>query len=161
MRFSMLRNEFICVKRQVTTREAGPRLRGEPCRLGRRLLAMTYDAVVVVAILLLATALALLAGFEDVTAGKDPVFTAYLFAACYLYFAWCWRRGGMTVGMRAWHIVLKSEDGTAPGWGQCTLRFLVALLSAACILLGYAWSLFDDARRTWHDRASRTVLLRR
>ena len=133
----------------------------EPCALGRRLLAMLYDALIVIAILLAATALALLAGSGPVTAGRDPLFTLYLLIAWFGYFAWFWRRGGMTVGMRAWRIVIESEKGGSPGWGQCIVRFLAAWLSAACLLLGYAWSLFDSQKRTWHDRASRTVLLRR
>lgn len=134
---------------------------GLPCGLGRRVLAMIYDALVVVALLLLATALALLAGSGKVTAGRDPLFSLYLSTVWFLYFAWCWRRGGMTVGMRAWRIVLSSEDGSHVGWGQCAIRFLVAILSAACLLLGFLWALFDSSKRTWHDRASRTVLLRR
>lgn len=134
---------------------------GVPCGLGRRLLAMAYDALVVVALLLLATGLALLAGSGQVTAGKDPLFSLYLLMVWFLYFAWCWRRGGMTVGMRAWRIVLRSDDGSEAGWGQCAVRFLVAILSAACLFLGFCWSLFDERKRTWHDRASRTRLIRR
>jgi uncharacterized RDD family membrane protein YckC len=134
---------------------------GLPCGLGRRVLAIIYDALVVVALLLLATALALLAGSGNVTAGKDPLFSLYLLSVWFLYFAWCWRRGGMTVGMRAWRIALRSEDGSSAGWGQCAIRFLVAILSAACLFLGFFWSLFDSQKRAWHDRASRTVLIRR
>ena len=130
-----------------------------PCGLGRRLLVMLYDAVVVIALLLLATGLALLAGSGKVTAGQDAWFTAYLLLAWFLYLGWCWRRG-MTVGMRAWRVVIEREDGSAPGWGACLVRFAVSLLSAACLGLGFAWSLFDPDRLTWHDRASGTRFLR-
>lgn len=132
-----------------------------PCKLLRRLAVMVYDSLVVIALLLLATALALLAGFDQVTAGRDPLFTLYLFAVWFLYLAWFWHRGGMTVGMRTWHVVIKREDGRSPGWGQCLVRFLVSLVSAACVGLGFAWSLFERENRTWHDLASRTRLVRR
>lgn len=132
-----------------------------PCGLPRRLLIMVYDGLVVTALLLLATALALVAGFDQVTAGKDPVFTLYLLAVWFLYLAWFWRRGGMTVGMRSWHVIIEREDGQRPGWGQCLLRFLVSFVSAACFGLGFAWSLFDGQKRTWHDLASNTRLVRR
>ena len=133
----------------------------EPCGLPRRLLILVYDGLVVTALLVLATALALVAGFEQVTAGKDPWFTLYLLAVWFLYLAWFWRRGGMTVGMRAWHVLIEREDGQRPGWGQCLFRFLVSFVSAACFGLGFAWSLFDGHKRTWHDLASNTRLVMR
>lgn len=131
-----------------------------PCGLPRRLLVMLYDLLAVVALLLLATALALPLSSGEVTAGRDPLFTVYLLATWFLYLAWFWRRG-MTVGMRAWRVLIEREPGGAPGWGRCLLRFLVSLLSAACLGLGFWWSLFDPQKRTWHDMASGTRLLRR
>ena len=132
-----------------------------PSGPGRRLLVMLYDGLVVIALLLLATALALVAGSGEVMAGRDPLFTLYLLAVWFFYLAWCWRRAGMTVGMRAWRVAIESTGGGTPGWGQCLLRFLVSLVSAVCLGLGFAWSLFDPEKRTWHDMASRTRLVRR
>lgn len=122
---------------------------------------MLYDAVVLTALLLLATALALLAGSGQVTAGRDPVFSLYLLLVWFIYLGWCWTHGGMTLGMRAWRVAIEREDGSLPGWGGSGLRFLVSLLSALCLGLGFWWSLFDPRRRSWHDRASRTRLVRR
>ncbi len=122
---------------------------------------MLYDALAVIALLLLATALALLAGSGQVIAGQDPLFTLYLALVWFLYLAWFWRKGGMTVGMRAWKVMIVSDRGGVPGWGQCALRFLVSLVSAACFGLGFAWSLFEPEKRTWQDLASGTRLLRR
>ena len=132
----------------------------EPCGLPRRLAIMLYDSLAVLALLILATALAMLAGFGQVTAFEDPGFTLYLVLVWFSYLAWCWSRGGMTVGMRAWRVVIRGADGTPPGWGQALVRFLVSLLSAAVFGLGFAWCLFRRDRQTWHDLASRTRLLR-
>ncbi len=123
-------------------------------------MAMLYDSLVVIALLLLATALALLAGSGQVIAGRDPLFTLYLLVTWFFYLAWCWRNGGMTVGMRAWKVTIVGDTGEKPGWGQCALRFLVSLFSAACLGAGFAWSLFESRKRTWHDLASRTRLVR-
>jgi uncharacterized RDD family membrane protein YckC len=131
-----------------------------PCGLPRRLLAMLYDALAVVALLLLATGVALLAGSGQVTAGHDLWFTLYLLGVWFIYLAISWRRG-MTVGMRAWRVTIQNRDGAPPGWGQCILRFAVALVSAGLLGLGFWWSLFDDHKRCWHDMASNTCLLRR
>ncbi|NNJ64167.1 MAG: RDD family protein [Xanthomonadales bacterium] len=131
-----------------------------PCGLLRHLAVMLYDALVVIALWMLATALAMAAGFEGRVAMKDPGFTLYLAAVWFLYLTWCWRRGGMTVGMRAWRVRIQDESGRRPGWGRCALRFLAALLSALPAGAGFAWSLVDDERRSWHDRISRTRLIR-
>ena len=133
---------------------------GSPCGLLRRLLIMMYDAVVVIALLMAATAVAMLFGMANNTAVKDPAYTMYLFMIWFLYLGWCWHKGGMTLGMRAWRVCIRNEADKPPGWGQCLLRFLVSFLSAACAGLGFAWSLFENRQRTWHDMASRTRLLR-
>ena len=121
---------------------------------------MFYDTAVVVALLMLATALAMLAGFGGRTALQDPLLTAWLTAVWFLYLAWCWRRGGMTVGMRAWRVRIESENGGRPGWGQCAIRFGISLLSAAAGGIGFLWSLVDRRERTWHDILSQTRLVR-
>ena len=130
-----------------------------PCTLWRRLLVMSYDAVAVVAVLMLATAVAMLIGVRDVVALRDPVFTLYLLAAWYLYLAWCWRSGGMTLGMRAWRVHIETTDGGRLGWGRSFVRFAFSLLSAAAAGAGFLWSLIDSEHRCWHDRLSATRLL--
>jgi len=131
-----------------------------PCGLARRFLVMIYDGIVVIALLMLATAFAMLVGMSNNTAMKDPVYTAGLIMIWFLYLGWCWHKGGMTLGMRAWRVCIKDEAGNNPGWSRCALRFLVSMCSAACAGLGFAWSVLETDRRTWHDMASRTRLLR-
>lgn len=120
---------------------------------------MAYDAVAVVALWLFATALAMVAGFRELSVVRDPLYTLYLLLVWFAYLAWCWHRGGMTLGMRAWRVQIEGEAGRLPGWTACALRFAVSLLSAAVVGLGFAWSLFDREKRTWHDILSRTRLL--
>lgn len=133
---------------------------GSPCGLPRRLAIIVYDAVVVISLLMLAALLAILAGFEGQTAMKDPVYTLYLFSTWFAYLGWCWSKGGMTVGMRAWRVKIEDHAGNQPGWGHSAIRFVVSLLSAATAGAGFAWSLFDSHKRTWHDMASQTKLTR-
>ena len=133
---------------------------GIPCGLGRHLLVMLYDGVVIIALLMLATSLAMLAGAGNHTAMQDPLYTAYLLVVWFVYLVWCWRRGGMTLGMRAWHVCISDESGGCPGWRSCAIRFLVSILSVAVVGLGFIWALFDSEKRTWHDKASGTRLTR-
>jgi uncharacterized RDD family membrane protein YckC len=83
-----------------------------------------------------------------------------LFAASYAYFLLSWRRGGQTLGMRAWRLRVLDLQGRAPRDGALHLRFAVALLAWLPAGLGYLWSVFDPQRRAWHDIASHTVLVR-
>lgn len=138
-------------------RVARPQDGSRPCGLTRRLLVMVYDAVALVAVLMLAAAIALPLGTGDLTAGRDPLYTLYLGCAWFGYLSWCWRRG-MTLGMRAWRVSIQSADGGRPTWKQCGVRFGCSLLSAAAGGLGFLHALVDPQRRTWHDIASRTHL---
>jgi uncharacterized RDD family membrane protein YckC len=133
---------------------------GDPCGLIRRLATIVYDGAIVLALLMLATLLASLLGLGQQTALRDPGFTLYLLLIWYLYLAWCWHKGGMTVGMRAWRVRIEDNLGQNPGWGKATIRFLASLLSAAALGIGFLWSLGDKRKRTWHDILSGTRLVR-
>lgn len=133
---------------------------GEPCRLVRRLAAILYDATIVFALLMLAALLAMLIGVGQKTAFRDPGFTLYLLSVWYVYIAWCWHQGGMTVGMRAWRIRIEDELGGKPSWGRTIVRFLASLLSAGLLGAGFLWSLVDSRKRTLHDIISGTCLVR-
>ena len=130
-----------------------------PCSLWRRLLIMLYDSAAVVALLMAATALAMLAGFRELNVLHDPLYALYLFATWFGYLGWCWHRGGMTLGMRAWQVRIETSNGCMPGWGRCLARFLLSLLSAAAGGAGFLWSLFDPRKQCWHDRWTDTRLL--
>jgi uncharacterized RDD family membrane protein YckC len=121
---------------------------------------MVYDFAIVISLLMLATMLAMLVGFSDRMAMKDPVYTAYLLSVWFIYLTWCWHKGGMTVGMRAWRVRIEDENGNRPSWGKSTIRFLAALLSAAAAGIGFLWALGDSRNRTWHDFLSGTRLVR-
>jgi uncharacterized RDD family membrane protein YckC len=130
------------------------------CSLGRRLLIMVYDAVVMLGLLILASAAALPFGNPQKVAFQDFWFTAWLVLVCGGYLTVGWRYGGMTLGMRAWKVRLASDDGKEISWPRCVLRFIASLVSVLVFGLGFLWALFDSKKRTWHDLAAHTLLLR-
>ena len=132
----------------------------KPGGLLRNIAAMIYDALIVVALWMVATALAMLAGFRELDIVDDPLYALYLLLVWCLYLTWFWHKGGMTVGMRAWRIRIVGEDGRLPGWGPCLGRFCASLLSSALLGLGFIWSMLDPQKRSWHDILSRTRLVR-
>jgi len=122
----------------------------------RRVAAIFYDALVMAAVAMLATApLLLLTGGEAIRAGAWW-FRVYLLSVCCLFFCWFWTHGGQTLGMRAWRLRLESAGGEAVGWKQALLRFAAACLSLGALGLGLAWALVDRDRLALHDRMSGT-----
>lgn len=134
-----------------------------PAHLGLRLIAAVYDLLPLLALWFIATALALLAtgGELDVHQLADKILEQGLvFTLTALYFVVSWVRGGQTVGMRPWHLRVVSADGTPISGARALLRYVVALVSLSACGLGFIWCLIDSERRTWHDIASRTLLVR-
>jgi len=130
------------------------------CTLARRLTAMLYDAVILLGLLILASAVALPFGSVNKIALQDFWFTLWLLFVCFAYLASCWRYGGMTLGMRAWKIRLISVDKELISWPGCLLRFVVALVSLSIFGLGFLWALIDKKNRSWHDLIAHTLLIR-
>ena len=123
-------------------------------------MVMLYDAVIMLGLLILASAAALPFGNINKVAFHDFWFTLWLLAACFAYLGGCWRYGGMTLGMRAWRVRLVSCDEQRVSWPGCLLRFLVGLISLGAFGLGIFWALVDPRNRGWHDLAARTMLIK-
>ena len=146
----------------ASSEPAAARPAAVPAALGWRLLAITYDALPLIPLgfVVSATSLALNGG-EPVTsvAGRAALALAFWLAVG-TYFVLSWRRGGQTMGMRPWRLRVLAADGgparTSVLWG----RYAAATVSLAAAGLGFAWSLVDRERRTWHDLASGTVMVR-
>lgn len=129
------------------------------CGMLRRIAAMAYDALLLFALLCLATALVLpLNHGRAITSGNLP-YTLYLLLCCYGYFSWQWTRGGQTLGMRAWRVRLVDAGGDPVGRRAAALRFGLALLSLLSLGAGFLWAFFDPGKLTFHDRFSHTRLV--
>ncbi len=127
--------------------------------LARRLAASLYDALVLIAVLMLAGA-AWVAITRAAAPPGDWLFRAYLLTIAALFFAGCWTRGE-TLGMRAWKLRIVAADGRVPGWDRALLRFAAAFLAWIPCGLGVLWVLVDRDRLAWHDRLSGTRLVLR
>jgi uncharacterized RDD family membrane protein YckC len=129
--------------------------------LARRLAAMFYDGLLLVAILMIATALLLpFTGGAAITAADHrwlaSAYRLLLAGLVALFFGTFWTRSGQTLGMASWRLRVEREDGTLLTWGDATKRLAAAVLSLLPIGLGFVWILFDREGRAWHDRLSRT-----
>jgi len=126
--------------------------------LGRRLGAILYDSLLVLALLFMATVpfVALRHG-EPVEPG-DASYRLAMLVVAWIFFVGFWTRSGRTLGMQSWRLRIQTVQGDRPGVGAATLRFLAAILSWLPFGLGFWWQLWDKEGLAWHDRLSRTRL---
>lgn len=130
-----------------------------PASLARRLAALSYDALLLLALLFIAAIPWALAGHgEPLASLARAAYQLYLIGVSGLFFGWFWTHGGQTLGMRAWRLRLIGDDRGAVTAKRAAIRFGVGLVSLAALGLGFWWSLFAPDGKTWHDRAARTQM---
>ncbi len=148
----------------------------------RRLLALVYDVLLAFAVLFIAAAAVVVpTGIEPGSRGY-PLFLAYLYGVLLLYLGWHWIHRGATLGMRTWGLRVVRTDGKQLTWTDAFKRYLAAWAAFAPagialhrllhgdlvwgallwlpLLADYAMALRDPHGDTWHDRLSRTRLVR-
>ncbi|MFY2763292.1 RDD family protein [Arenimonas sp. MALMAid1274] len=135
-----------------------------PAHLGWRLLALVYDAMPNIALWIAVSAIALAIKPGHAPFAPWSLGQVSLWGVCWLvtgaYAVHSWRRSGQTLGMRPWRLKVIAADGRPAGPRALALRYAVSTLSLAALGLGFLWSLFERERRTWHDLASATVMVR-
>ncbi len=139
-----------------------PQPRSEPAaHVGWRLLALLYDFFPVFGLWFLVAALFVAIRRAAVTGGALGLLEfAILWLVTGAYAVVSWRRGGQTLGMRPWRLRVVAADGGRPARDALLLRYVVGNVSLLLAGLGFWWAWFDRDRLTWHDRLSRTRMVR-
>lgn len=127
----------------------------------RRLGAMFYDSLVVIALMMVVTAALLpLTGGEAITNERygalEYAYRALLLIIIVAFFGIFWTRRGQTLGMAAWRLRIEREDGSLLRWSDVLKRLAAATVSLALVGLGYFWIWIDRDRLAWPDRWTRT-----
>lgn len=159
--------------------------------LPRRLAALVYDGLLLFAVTMVAGFL--LVPFTSTIELNDPdssqnifnpFITIYYLVVYYLFFTWFWTHGGQTLGMRAWHIRLNTENGQMLNWKQALFRYLVSLpmwffwviaigKSTQGFVISFleqlpnwmifsiatAWLIVDHLPNNWRDRLTGTHII--
>lgn len=151
-----------------------------PCPLWRRLTALVYDLLAVVAIVMVVGLLCQLATGGQVVASGAHAAIVWWYqplqgVVVAAYFVVSWLRGGQTLGMRPWRIRVVGIDGGKVLPGQALRRVIAAALpllllglapwlglrgAVWAVLLGwglwFAPALVDRRRRAVHDFVAAT-----
>lgn len=140
--------------------EAPIPLAHQPAPLWRRLAAFCYDLLLVTALVFCFTLVVLAIRLGAAVPPGGWWFPASLVGVAMAYFCGFWVHGGQTVGMRAWRIRVVRDDGSALRWLRAAARFGAGLVAALPAGLGLWWSMLDASKRGWHDRWTRTRVVR-
>ena len=140
--------------------------------LGKRLAAMFYDSLLVIALVMVLTLiyqqvlLRLIYGADKLQqlseSGQldiDPLLSTLLLFSVFAFFAKFWTHTGQTLGMQVWGVRVQNKDGSAISLWQALLRFFVAIPSLLLGGLGYFWLVFSAKKATWHDLYSDSVVI--
>ncbi|MCX7552620.1 RDD family protein [Marinicella sp. S1101] len=120
-------------------------------QLWKHLAALVYDIFPILALFLTTSLILILFRQGQEVQPRTFWLQAILFLEVFLYFAYSWKLGGQTLGMRAWKI--KIENHQQLTWPDVTWRFLVGIFSTALLGLGWWSRRFNLNNLTWMDMA--------
>ncbi len=136
-----------------------PTQSAEPAKIRSRLLAASYDFLIIIfitTILVVVIELALVGGD---TIQPDSILNKFLkafwFIPGFFYFGHYWTKSGQTPSMKIWKIRVVNKDGLTISWPQALLRYVFALLG-----LGLFWMIFNKSRFALQDILSNTYLIK-
>ena len=128
--------------------------------LPRRLGAMFYDAILLIAVLFFASLPVVLPFRITVEHTAYPYFVAYIYLVSFLFFGWFWTHGGQTLGLKTWTTKLVSDTQANVTWKQAFIRFLASLACWLSLGIGFIWCYTNNERLAWNDIMSKTRLRR-
>ncbi len=127
--------------------------------VGRRLMSLLYESLIVLAVLMIGD-LALLLAFDPAREPEyRPLVQLYLVIVVGAYFVGFWTHGGQTLPMKTWRLRVVGPGDQPLAWRRALARYLIALVTL--LLPSLLWAAVDRDRRFLHDRlaGSRVVLL--
>lgn len=137
--------------------------------MARRLGAMFYDGLLLIAISMGGTgaAIALRVAFSSAQAAADdpntavhgPLYQLFIIVLLTSFYVYFWRRDGQTLGMQAWRIRVQNQDGSLLSTQQCLQRLGAGLLSWLCLGLGFLQAFVRKDKLTWTDQFSKSVVV--
>lgn len=140
--------------------DIGVSQRAQPASLRRRALALIYEALLLVALLLIGSLPFVMVARDAGWADARPLFQVYLVALTGAYYTWQWKRGGQTLALKTWRLRIVTRDGGPLTWAHAWKRFAIALPGTLLLGAGFLWALLDREGLFLHDRLAGTKIVR-
>lgn len=127
--------------------------------IGRRLLSLIYELLLLTAVILLAAGLA--TALSTITgASYARLLTQSSMAVITIsYFVWQWHARGQTLPMKTWRIRLETTEGLRVPVTRALLRSLLCIPCYGVLGITVLWALIDKDRQFLHDRLAGTRLV--
>ncbi len=125
----------------------------------RRLLSMTFELLLLVAVLFIAGLIFHLMFHDTDSPFFKIVFQLYLLSVAGIDLIWFWTHGGQTLAMQTWKLRVISADGKKISMRHAIARYLFAVTSISFFGCGILWALFDRDRQFLHDRLAGTRII--
>lgn len=115
--------------------------------------AFIYDVFPLIGVFLFTSFAVLLFRNGVIVDRYSPWFIAVLLFEFIFYYVYSWKKGGQTIGMRAWKFKIVPNDPKQQQltWQQAFSRFIIGVLSTVLLGLGLFWKLYSKDNRSWMD----------
>ncbi len=122
----------------------------------RRLGAIFYDSLLVFSLIFF-IGMVVNASFGEV---GHAFFYLITLPSIYLYFSLSWVKGRQTIGMKAWKFQVIQHNQENITHQQAFIRFSLGFVSFMLFGLGFIYQLFNQHQLCWHDKLSKTLLIK-
>ena len=129
---------------------------GVPTSFFRRLGAIVYDLLLIIALITL-NIIVIISLTQKAVSGA--LFQSILFFEIFIFYSSFWVSRGQTLGMLAWKLIVVNKRGYGISPKEAMLRFIGGLIGVLVFGLGIIWQLFDAHQRNWADLLSGTRII--
>lgn len=126
-------------------------------QLWKHLAALIYDIFPIIALFLTTSLLLIMFRQGAEIQPRTFWFQILLFLEVFFYFAYSWKKGGHTLGMRAWKIRIENHQSLS--WRDVGLRFITGIISTLLFGAGLWSRRFNNKKWTWMDLACRQTVI--
>lgn len=130
-----------------------------PVSIWRRIASIIYDALLVLAILIVMSIPFFSFNVEENNLLKITMQVYFYFIIQY-FFVWFWVNNEGTLGMKTWKIKIVCNNGEKISYKKAIIRFNIAIISILFFGLGFLISFFRKDKKCLHDIISKTSLSR-
>ena len=128
-----------------------------PVSIWRRIASIIYDALLVLAILIVMSIPFFNFNVEENNFLKISMQVYFYFIIQY-FFVWFWVNNEGTLGMKTWKIKISCDNGEKISYKKAIIRFNIAIPSILFFGFGFLISLFRKDKKCLHDIISKTSL---